>query len=220
MAVARIFEEALFEDDPFEAEVVAHDARGYPIYVPSALDRVETSPSFFFANYLEAFGDVGALVERFGAERVGQSLDIVLNPSASNCFMLFDEPSVPESTRRQAILLIKNVTDLVFTLHCLPVRSHLGEPGNRLNGICYMLWDTAALPARGNWQWQAVREVMNHALRSPNIAVVEGGLHGLGHAVYQHPEAAEDIARYRRSGAATHPPLANYARWAEVGMVN
>ena len=53
-----------------------------------------------------------------------------------------------------------------------------------------MLWDVTPLSYwrgssdRGAVMYPVIVEVMEQALQSPNCAVVESGLHGLGHTVY------------------------------------
>jgi hypothetical protein len=210
-----MFEEALFESDPFaDGEFQAG------VYVPTALDRMNSAPSFFLTQFEEAFSDVEALVTQYGPVAVAEGVDTILNGSKSDLARVFTSNEFAISRRCEAVALLEKVIDDLFVPHCDPVLIHASRlTTNRVNHVCYMMWDVTHLTSTGGDLWQSVRHVMNHALQSSNVAVIEGGLHGLGHSVYQHPEAAQDIKRFRRDRPSLPAALANYARWAQTGQI-
>jgi hypothetical protein len=106
-----------------------------------------------------------------------------------------------------------------FAPRCTPVLSHgLGKaPDNPLNGICYMFWDTSPLSTGG----PDILRVMENSLYLSNIACVESGLHGLGHAFYKNEKLVETaIDKFLASTSNINEKLLTYAMNARRGYIN
>jgi len=113
-----------------------------------------------------------------------------------------------------------------FAPRCAPVLSHLDESkGNRLNQICYMLWDVTPLlhwgsPRKRKLAYDALFEVFEGALRSTNDACVESALHGLGHLHLDLPKrSADTIKKFLKEAKGRRPEILTYAKNAMSGMV-
>lgn len=147
-------------------------------------------------------------------------------------YLVTYESNVPESFRSDDLPIaaklrfIESLRPLYF--ECLAPRcasdlSHLNEnSGNRLNEICYMLWDVTPLTYwNDNKQCTAalIAVLGDVAVLSDNPACVESAIHGLGHLFDKMPSAVCDaIDRY----LATPPSdarLGRYARQARTGMI-
>jgi hypothetical protein len=106
-----------------------------------------------------------------------------------------------------------------FAPRCSPLLSHgLNQMlDNPLNGICYMFWDTSPLSTGG----PDVLSVMENSLYLNNIACVERGLHGLGHAFYKNEKRVETaIDKFLASTPNIDEKLLNYAMNARRGYIN
>ena len=94
-----------------------------------------------------------------------------------------------------------------------------------LNTICYMWWDNfpswghpdepATLPID-----EALIGLMREQLDSRNLAVVESGLHGLGHWQFHYPgEVAAIVDGYLNRHPSADLVIRQYATWARNGHV-
>ena len=111
---------------------------------------------------------------------------------------------------------------------CEPVLGHRNEPGgNRINDVCYMLWDVTPL---NYWKddpdaalyYDTVVDLLDAVLALENAACLESALHGLGHtAAYARPgQVAAVIDRFLRLRKHLRPELVRYAHFASTGYVN
>jgi hypothetical protein len=88
---------------------------------------------------------------------------------------------------------------------------------NPLNSVCYMFWDSSLLSTGG---LDALR-VMEKSLYLKNVACVESGLHGLGHAFYKNEKFVETaIDQFLASQPNTDEKLMTYAMNARRGYVS
>ncbi len=117
---------------------------------------------------------------------------------------------------------MKSLYDDILTPRAQPLLGHLSEIGHDpLSSFCYMLWDATGL---AYWSErdeadavpQAILDVLEHALLSPNDAVVESGLHGLGHRASPARRSAA-IARLLECRPGLRPELRKYAEAAALG---
>lgn len=162
----------------------------------------------------------------YSDDQVNHGLKFIFNNSFSDVvFSLMDE-TVPAPLRIHAISSIKNLYKDCFTPRCAYVLGHNDEQGaNPLNSICYMLWDVSPLSYWENEPdrevfYQAVVEVLEDALASPNPACVESSLHGLGHILSSYIEpVTKVIAAYQRRNVFVSPQLKEYAARARTGNI-
>lgn len=213
----------------------------YAEWLRYVFDRPVTPNAWFFDLQVEPFdagpvelaGLVVSTFERCGRdlaqysnEQLRYGLSYMLDNSSSDTVFALMSDDVPTDLRLRAIAALKVLYSDVFEHRCAAVLGHTDEPGaNALNYTCYMLWDASPLSC---WErsgqrsvfYAAVSEVLAHALRSPNRACVESGLHGLGHLHSSCPAQVEEIVdAFLASGAARCPDLRRYARAARKGHV-
>jgi hypothetical protein len=102
-----------------------------------------------------------------------------------------------------------------------PVLGHINETqSNPLEFVTYMLWDVTPLDSMANRagdRFDALLDVLSHALRLPNEACVESALHGLGHLRGQKAQAVID--RWLDGKPSVRPSLIAYARSARTGCI-
>ncbi|MBL1146412.1 MAG: hypothetical protein HND56_05815 [Pseudomonadota bacterium] len=158
--------------------------------------------------------------------QLGMGLDYIYSPSCSNIAYAIEVSEAPVKTRLQAIKSMKYLYRDCLELRCQPVLGYLSETGNKLNDFCYMWWDVTTLsyypaddPNREIF-YPAVTDVMEYALTLNNIACIESGLHGLGHAVYNWPHAAEIIENFIKRAGNIDPRVMRYAEMAKTGYIN
>lgn len=165
----------------------------------------------------------------FNDSQVGQGLGFIFDSACSNLTHGFKAAPMPFERKLVALRNLYTLFRDVLVPRCAPVLSASSqEPSMQLTYICYMFWDVT--PLSGQWQgvtkeerrtyYEAVAWVMQQCLSAPNPAVVESGLHGLGHMVFDYPAVAVPIIdAYLEKHKTRHDPLTNYARAARTGMI-
>ena len=170
----------------------------------------------------------GTELARFNDRQLGVGLDNLLNNHFSPVAHEVRDGAVTIEARISALQSIKVLYRDCLTPRAAPVLGYLNEKSSckAINGICYMMWDVTPLsywpePERGDIMYPVIIVVMESALYSSNCAVVESGLHGLGHTVYKCETAAvAAIDRFleARSGQVRNE-LITYARAARTGNI-
>jgi hypothetical protein len=160
--------------------------------------------------------------------QVGNGLDNLLNNHFTNLVYSVRDGAISLERKIAALQSLKVLYRDCLTPRAAPVLGHLSEvaPCRPLNGICYMLWDVTPLsywpdPERGAIMYPVIVEVMESALYSENAAVVESGLHGLGHTVYKcEGPAIAAIDRFiKNRRGQVREELITYALQARTGMI-
>jgi hypothetical protein len=169
----------------------------------------------------------GSELLRFTDAQLGHGLQHLCWNSASNVVhAVHDHHSLDRKLR--ALRSIKRLYQDCLTPRAPQVLGHLSEGAacKPLAYFCYMFWEASPLDywpdnVLGPVAYPVVAEVMETALYSPNLAVIESGLHGLGHMVYKYKAAAQIIDRFvseRRNTVRTE--IIDYALAARTGMIN
>lgn len=213
----------------------------YAEWLRFVFDRPVTSNGWYFdfdiepfnAEPLELVGLIGSTFEYCGRDLAGYSndqlshgLSYIFNNFCSDCVYSLMSDDVPLMLRLEAIGALKKLYSDVLDHRCAPVQARLDEQGgNALNNFCYMLWDVSPLARPENSTekavlYNAVSDVLNHAVRSANPACVESALHGLGHMMPYYPERAEAIIdEFLETGVTRFAELRQYAQAARTGNV-
>ena len=170
----------------------------------------------------------GTELKRFSDQQVGVGLDNLLNNHFADVANIVRDGATTNDKKVAALRSIKVLYTDCLSRRAAPVLGHRNEkaPCKPLNGICYMLWDVTPLSHwpdadRGAAMYPVIIEVMEQALQSSNCAVVESGLHGLGHCVYKRKDlavAAIDRFLEKRRGQ-VRQELIEYALQARTGMI-
>lgn len=211
-------------------------------------DRPVTEPAWYWQGSdeeadpfegedpLTAFEFIEALCEAPGKhlaaysdDQLGQGLNFIFNNSCSNLTHGFKVAPVSFERKEAALRSLFHLFRDVMAVRCTPQQAAgRQEKSTPLNGICYMFWDVT--PLSGQWSevtkaerracYEAVAWVMQQCLSSPNVAVVESGLHGLGHMAFEYPGVAIPIIdAYLDRNKGRQDTLTNYARAARTGMI-
>jgi hypothetical protein len=170
----------------------------------------------------------GTELTRFSDSQVGVGLDNLLNNHFADVAHTVRDGATTNDKKVAALRSLKVLYSDCLSPRAAPVLGHRDEQAacKPLNRICYMLWDVTPLAYwpdadRGAAVYPVIVEVMEQALQSPNCAVVESGLHGLGHTVYKCEDlavAAIDRFLETRCGQ-VQQELIEYALQARTGMI-
>lgn len=171
----------------------------------------------------------GSELAELSDSQVGNGLKLLLEDGfPTDIGRTIRDADVDIEVKAKAVESLKTLYTNCLALRVKPHMGSLSETGNcaPLDYICYMLWDVSS------WmEWPEVSgretmlptliDVMNSALENHNEAVVESGLHGLGHMVSSCPElAGAAIDRFIAWGPdGARPELKQYARQARTGMI-
>ena len=142
-------------------------------------------------------------------------LDSILSPHVS----LFSDERLDIARRVAVVRGLRNIFADTFKLHAK--WEYQGGDGVQkdINDKCYMFWETCPLPfSQSRPIAEACIDVMAFCLTIPNMAVIESGLHGLGHSAGSYPRAAQTVEQYIADGKCP-AVLLDYARSAAVGNV-
>lgn len=209
--------------------LVPYEEIGIDLHDPDLSEPFEVADDELVALFEVGMRRSGADLAGFSDEVVGQGLSYLLNSAFSNFAYRIRTAEVPRERKANAIGAMRHLYRDVLSPRCRPALGHLAKAGgydsSALAFICYMLWDVCPL---GYWPddegdgpvARAALAVMADALESSNPAVVESGLHGLGHAHGASPAAVEraiDAFLARRSDL--RPELIAYARAARSGCI-
>jgi hypothetical protein len=170
----------------------------------------------------------GTELKRFSDSQLGVGLDNLLNNHFADVANTVRDGPVSNDKRIAAFRSIKVLYRDGLTPRAEPVLGHLDEKAKcmPLNGICYMLWDVTPLSywpdaELGAVMYPLIIEIMEAALDSPNCAVIESGLHGLGHMVhkYEGPAVAAIDRFIEKRRGHVRDELITYALQARTGMI-
>ena len=170
----------------------------------------------------------GTELDRLSDSQVGVGLDNLLNTHFADVAHTVRDGTIANEKRLAALQSLKVLYRDCLTRRATPALGHLNERAacKPLNGICYMLWDVTPLsywpePGRGVIMYPVIVAVMETALHSENCAVVESGLHGLGHTVYKYEAAAVAVIDRFIDARRGHvrDELITYALQARTGMI-
>lgn len=161
----------------------------------------------------------------FSDLQVSAGLRCFFCPGSADIVCDIASDSVPIALRLRVIAAIKTLYRDCFEPRCAPALGSRNEEGNPLNEICYMLWDITPVllwgrePSEQIFQ-QAVLDVLEDALVSPNPACVESALHGLGHIQHDcKADVSRIVSAYLRRNVFAASGLQSYARLAAEGRV-
>lgn len=189
------------------------------------LEAFESEPSELVELVATTFENCGRDLAPYSNEQLRYGLSYIVDSGASDVVFSLMSEHVPAERRLRAIAALKHVYSRIFEPRCEPVLGHTSEPGaNALNYTCYMLWDISPLsywersPERPIF-YRAVCDVLEHALKSPNRACVESGLHGLGHIYSSYPERVEEVIDRYLNAAKPPDELRQYAINARRGYI-
>jgi len=172
------------------------------------------------------FSENGQLLEQYSDRQVNDGLYYLFSPgNSSEIFSLLDA-ELPLAERLRAVDAVYLLYKDCFFARCSRKLTHLDkELDVSVNGICYMLWDIAALPVHADKpEYKEINAaclaVMEKALQLDHEACRESALHGLGHAArYSPAEVGRVIDSFLKSAVNISPGLLRYAKAARSGMI-
>ena len=171
--------------------------------------------------------DIETYLSKYSPYQLANGLEYIFNPSFSNIGFAFANSDTSQQKRIEILSVLGDLILYIFEDTAEPILGHLSqEPKNKrnnsLNGTCYMFWDTACIPHGCDRDTINIcLKVMAKCAQSHNIAVVEGALHGLGHAqcAYNYPIIKEYINKARFGNGQNSTVLRQYAEAAKTGYV-
>jgi hypothetical protein len=177
-----------------------------------------SSPEELAAAVRHLCVNAGDNLEQFNNLQVAGGLRYIFNSSYSNYGHDLVHGEMPPELRSSVFQSLNVLFAECFALRCDPVLSNGKSkgPDNPLNSVCYMFWDTSHLSTGGT----DALNVMENSLYQNNVACIESGLHGLGHAVYDKKldvEAAID--KFLATSTITDENLLIYAMAARSGYI-
>jgi hypothetical protein len=161
----------------------------------------------------------GEDLKDFNNLKVASGLKYIFDNSFSNYAFDLLSSELHSELRSSTFRSLYSLFEKCFAPRCTPLLSHglNNMLDNPLNGVCYMFWDTSPLSTGGP---DALR-VMENSLYLNNVACVESGLHGLGHAFYKNEKVVETaIDRFLASTPQIDEELLTYAMNARRGYIN
>jgi len=203
-------------------DVFGRDESTYDLYSQLPRPFSEEPSPLIFAEWLTHVYAEPAVLDRFSANEVGLAFGQTLPH-------IFADPNLPIEVRRRAFRALPELFSGLFTPRCSHGLCHQNEiePDTYyLNGVCYMWWDVSPFSWTMGWVTDEDRADFLHVCRtclsSPNPAVQESALHGLGENSPwgdERLEISELIDWYLESGLVADPRLVAYAESASLGMV-
>ncbi|MBO3748891.1 hypothetical protein J5X84_22665 [Streptosporangiaceae bacterium NEAU-GS5] len=204
---------------------MAFDEWAHRIFVLKDEDETDYSPDERLRIAIEVCLNAGRLIDMYDREQLRDGL---WHFNGAFFQPIYDE-ALPEQDRLACVAAIRTLYTDLFEPYCDDQLGHdeLDDrpPNPPLNTMCYMWWDT--FPSwghpgdpRAQTIDQALLGLMGGQLDNPNMAIVEGGLHGLGHWHFRYPDQTTELvdgflSRHPRA----HPVLRRYATWARKGHV-
>ena len=162
-------------------------------------------------------------LKQYSNWKVGMGINYLFNPSIANeAFKIRVNKDIVKV--QASILAIQNLYRYVFEPYCRPRLSHIEETGDKLNEICYMIWDISPLgyfegEEEKDELYRVFAATLRFALYLNNPACIESALHGLGHLVMYYPQASQIIQDFIDSGHSDNEDLLEYAEAAKEGMI-
>ncbi|MDA8244507.1 MAG: hypothetical protein M0025_10370 [Elusimicrobia bacterium] len=197
-----------------------------PWYYDSQSDPPEPPHEVSLKYLYKLFSESGELLKNYSDRQVNDGLHYLFSPSNSNEIYALTDKMLPLEERLKAVESIHQLYTDCFFARCSRKLTHLDKKLDRsVNGICYMLWDIAPIPATGGKTENpeldsACLAVMEKALRLDHEACRESALHGLGHAKwYYQAEVERIIDAFLAAAPGISKELRRYACAARTGMI-
>jgi hypothetical protein len=173
------------------------------------------------------FSHSASLLAPYTEKQVNEGLWWIIGEGQSEYLFALTGDTTPWPERLACVRSITALFAGVFARRCEAALSHLDEPGNPLNQVCYMWWDIFQLgpPYVPPELHEAIIGVMGAILDIDHDAVIESALHGLGHWSEGHEREVKGIIdgclkRHRQRGQRPlRPELRSYAEGAREGLV-
>ena len=186
-----------------------------------------TKPALVLEVLHPALTNFKVLLSNYTVYQLSNALEYIFNPSLGTYGIVFQDESLDKGKRVETLQALSDFILYIYEDTAEPVLGHLSEvpknkKNNHLNGTCYMFWDTACIPYEGAKDiTEACLAVMGKCARSKNLAVVEGALHGLGHAwpSYEYPIIQKYIDLANIGHGPKSSALRAYAQNARIGYV-
>ena len=184
----------------------------------------EAPPADVADLFVHTMDNSGRDLHHFSDGQIAVGLESLLFSDHSNIPHIVTGDGVSEPQRVAVLRSLKHLYAGCLTQRSPKVLGHLSEhTENRLWYVTYMLWDVTiydAVALKTSERTDALFEVFDTGLRSPNIACVESVLHGLGHVGNKAGTRAQVmIDQWLATAPKVRPELLTYARAARTGMI-
>jgi hypothetical protein len=195
-------------------------------------DQRSLDPVNFIEYGTRLFRESGEVLAKYSDGQVDHGLWYIISPGNSDEIFALKNETIELDRRVDLVAQIFSLYHDTFEPRCTPHLSHLdhvskGTPEHvsPLNSICYVWWDIFILwgdpddPSVEPLN-RACLSVMEKTLELPNIATLEGALHGLGHfAPYYPADCGRIIDKFLQARKSIPEELRQYALAARKGGV-
>jgi hypothetical protein len=158
----------------------------------------------------------------FSKDQIGIGLELIYSNSCSDLPFRYIEAG-DESRRIKGIGNLRYLYSNFFEEYCTSRVTNIGHDltDGPIGSFCYMLWDIFVLyPGNASPAMvDAALDVMDHALKSANDNCIVSAMHGLGHWVFDTPQAALILQQWLRRPTTHHEDIHDYARQATTGCI-
>jgi hypothetical protein len=205
--------------------VVAWDDAYYALEAEHEFDGTDREVGELFIYTMQA---AGASLANCDNDQIACGLRMLFDSGASDlCFQL--RGAFPDRIDKpKAIRSLFQLYFDIFAKRCSLSLCHLNEPGDDLQGVCYMLWDVTPLTgwcgiADPSTNQSILVETLERVLYVPHDACIESALHGLGHLQGNDgippSQIGDAIRRFLAATPSLRPELRNYAEQAISGRI-
>ncbi|MBL4784352.1 MAG: hypothetical protein JKY49_02885 [Cohaesibacteraceae bacterium] len=173
------------------------------------------------------FTNIERHLSKYTGFQLSNALNCIFDTGLSDYGFVLRDKDTDQEKRFETLHALSDLILYIFEDTAEPVLGHLNQkPENKLkhhlNGVCYMFWDIACIPHGCDRECIDIcLEVMGKCARSSNIAVVEGALHGLGHArgLADHNTIQRYIRKANFGNGPESDALRRYAKAANLDLI-
>ena len=174
-----------------------------------------------------SFVNIDKYLSKYSVYQLANGLEYIFNPSFGNIGFLFEERGLNQQKQVETLdalgdLMLYIFEDKAERLGFLEQMPNKDEKDKSLNYTCFMFWETACIPHICDREGiDACLRTMAKCAKSNNLALVEGALHGLGHAQcdYGYPIIQEYICKANFGNTPQSGALRKYAEAAKTGSI-
>lgn len=204
-----------------------HEVDNYkPIWyqAPGFYESLAGNEIIAIQHLIKLFNAPQKYLALYSDEQAGLGLWYLLDSSVSEYPSLMTNSKIDSELKISYLKSINKLYDDFFSKKCSHTLSHLSEPGNPLNSVCYMLWDLFQLFDLKNKDAEQNNkiclEIMKNALKINNLSCQESALHGLGHSLKIKPvEIKSIILNFIDTNKTADIRIINYAKSALCGCI-
>ena len=182
------------------------------------------NPIELASNLIFLFKNLELITSKFSDDEIAQGLGFILTCGSDYFNSLRELGEENIKIHSEVYISFQNVILNIFDLKCIPKISHGSKVSiSKLNDLIYMLWDNdcfsnPVFKEEESYIHPYLFKLLEKQICSPNIAVQESAIHGLGHIEFKHPDfAKKTLKRFIKN--CNNEELKIYAELAYNGRI-